>query len=412
MARWLRVLQREHYDATLHDAFPRPLVLTPDGPSAKAHHRAQPASALHAEPRADLGDGRGDRPSRRGSSLVVAGVLYGSSVPGDCRCAGAPAASSGRGDCAPRRARRGVRLVVIAGARRLRAATVPGRGRDGARRPARPRRRDAGLEAQRRATSARVRRPGSRAPGGGAPPCRGDHRLVRQDLDEELPRARCSDPTRGVVARRAASTIARGSRARSTRTWPTVRGSLSPRWARTARARYVSSDVVVRARDRRRHRHRAGAPRAHEDARGHRGAKREITERASDGRAQHGRPALGRVARVDLRAQGKRVVTAGFGDEWTPTSASVARGRSLDEHLVEDVIADASTRWWACSRRTWRARSAAALELGVDRGRLLARRCTDRAAGRQPAERRDLAAGVVVVDDTFNANPASAASPR
>jgi UDP-N-acetylmuramoyl-tripeptide--D-alanyl-D-alanine ligase len=133
-------------------------------------------------------------------------------------------------------------------------------------------------------------------------------------------------------------------------------------------------------------------------------AKREITERASTVVLNLDDARLSSWV-SDLRAQGKRVVTAG--SRMVDADVRVARSNHRwrvsigGQEIVErDEIVGVQPTNLACAL-------AVAHELGVDTA-TLARRLADV----QPvANRLNVAtspAGIVVVDDTFNANPASA----
>lgn len=133
-------------------------------------------------------------------------------------------------------------------------------------------------------------------------------------------------------------------------------------------------------------------------------AKREITERASTVVLNLDDARLSSWV-SDLRAQGKRVVTAGSRMVDADVRVAVARHQwrvSIRGDVIaeRDEIVGVQPTNLACAL-------AAAHELGVDAA-TLARRLTDV----QPvANRLNVAtspAGIVVVDDTFNANPASA----
>lgn len=133
-------------------------------------------------------------------------------------------------------------------------------------------------------------------------------------------------------------------------------------------------------------------------------AKREITERASTVVLNLDDARLASWV-SDLRAQGKRVVTAG--SNMVDSQVRVARVAHRWSLTVEgtafaelDEIVGVQPTNLACA-------IAAARELGLDTSALAARL----AAVAPTANRLNVAtspSGVVVVDDTFNANPASA----
>jgi len=133
-------------------------------------------------------------------------------------------------------------------------------------------------------------------------------------------------------------------------------------------------------------------------------AKREITERASTVVLNLDDARLSSWVSY-LRAQGKRVVTAGSKMVDADVRVAVVRHQwhvSIGGHVIteRDAIMGVQPTNLACAL-------AAAHELGVDTATLAAR-----LSDVQPvANRLNVAtspAGLVVVDDTFNANPASA----
>ena len=133
-------------------------------------------------------------------------------------------------------------------------------------------------------------------------------------------------------------------------------------------------------------------------------AKFEITERASTVVVNVDDPRLARwVAR--LLAEGRRVRTAGSRSPDAAVRVVEAEGRwrvFVDGDVVADLdrVAGLQVTNVACA-------VAAALELGVDR-----RSLATRLAGLQVVSNRSQVvtapSGVLVIDDTFNANPASA----
>ena len=134
------------------------------------------------------------------------------------------------------------------------------------------------------------------------------------------------------------------------------------------------------------------------------GAKREITERAATVVLNVDDPRLAKWPEP-LRAQGKRVVTTGSTSEGVDARVLVEAGRwaivvdGLDVGSLDAVVGVQPTNL-ACAL-------GAALALGVDRKVLL-----ERARGVTAVANRmnvvTAPSGVVVIDDTFNANPASA----
>lgn len=133
-------------------------------------------------------------------------------------------------------------------------------------------------------------------------------------------------------------------------------------------------------------------------------AKREITERASTVVINVDDPRLvGWPA--SLRAEGKRVITAGSSNHDADIRVSVESGRwsivlnGTATTTIEEIVGVQATNL-ACAL-------GAALALGLDTGRM----ATGLARVKPVANRLNVAtapSGVVVIDDTFNANPASA----
>ncbi len=133
-------------------------------------------------------------------------------------------------------------------------------------------------------------------------------------------------------------------------------------------------------------------------------AKHEITERAATVVLNVDDPRLAGWA-AGLRAEGKRVVTAGSRTVDADVRVAASGGRwsvSVRGEVIgdrEEIMGVQPTNL-ACAL-------AVALEVGVDAASLLARLAT---SSRWPIVSTSLTspAGVLVVDDTFNANPASA----
>ena len=249
------------------------------------------------------------------------------------------------------------------------------------------------------------------APAPRRPGRRRHHRLLRQDLDQAPPRPAARRHPDGRRRRRRRSTTAPVSPGRSTSTWSTAPRSSSPRWAPTGPARsadvpLVPADVAVITAIGPVHLERFGSEDAHRPGQGRDHRARVASFLNVDD------PRLAALADRLAGAGGGREVVRCSAVDRTPTSASPA-----GDGTVTVTIAGRETATGVPGRRRRAADQPGLRARGRPRARRAAEQLADRLAAVPPIPNRLTSAqapsGVLVIDDTFNSNPAGArAGPR
>ena len=322
---------------------------------ARAHGPVRPVTLSHV---LILADDRHAGPSPVGSLRRRVPRIYGLFCPWGLALRGRTRAhSSGRVDCGRDARSSRTRARWWRPGRRARRRRYLGRGRGGARRTARCSISTTRSYAPTKSAGAALRRPGGRSAWRGASARRlRDHGVLRQDVNEEPPRVRSSADEYGVVASPRSLQQSRGPLARDQRESRRRHEDLHRRDGHLRPGRDSRADA------------RGARPRSRSSPRSVRcissGWARSRSSKRPNARSPSARATV--VLNIDdprlaawpasLRAEGKRVITAGSSNPDADIRVSRRVG-SLVGRPSRARTSRRSRRSWACSRPTSPARS-------------------------------------------------------